>query len=175
LTSENMLYIAKSAVSENDSPLVTMNISTKEIVPAAFEGNVVFSLSFDEENAEFLYGIVVSNSNGTSNSKVFSYNLNSKKTTELLRLADEDSSAFTVLYTPVIYTNLGKNQVYACNTETKKNMLYRRSSSLPLKVERIGSRIAVLNRNGSISWYTTTSQAAETDWYLTVNNEWFER
>ena len=108
LTSEDMLYIAKSAVSENDSPLVTINISTKEIVPAAFEGNVVFSLSFDEENAEFLYGIVVSNSNGTSNSKVFSYNLNSKKTTELLRLADEDSSAFTVLYTPVIYTNLGK-------------------------------------------------------------------
>ena len=72
------------------------------------------------------------------------------------------------------YTNLGKNQVYACNVETKKNMLYRRSASMPIKMVCNGNRIAILNRNGSISWYTTNSQAILADWYLTVNGEWFE-
>ncbi|MCR5218348.1 WD40 repeat domain-containing protein [Treponema sp.] len=174
ILADGTMYVAKSAVSESDSCLISVNTSTKETAPVNFEGNVVFSLSYDYENPDYLYGIVI-NSSGSSTSKVFSLDIDSGKTQDLLRLADEDNSAFTVLYTPVIYTNLGKNQVYACNVESRKNMLYRRSSSLPLKVERIGSRIAVLNRNGSISWYTTTSQAAETDWYLTVDNSWYER
>lgn len=174
IVNDGSMYIAKSSLEENDSCLIKVNIETKETAAVNFEGNVAFSLSYSEEKADSLYGIIIDSSSAQA-SKVFSLNIYTGESEELLRLSDEDSTAFSILYPPVLYTNLGKNQVYACNIDSKKNMLYRRSSSLPLKVEQIGNRIAVLNRNGSISWYTTSSQAAETDWYLTVDNEWFER
>ena len=110
----------------------------------------------------------------SSQTVFFSYSPDSKTSSALLRLNEEDTSAFTALYYPVIYTNLGKNQVYACTTTTRKNQVMRRSASMPIKVERCDKRIAILNRNGSISWYNSTSQSPLSDWYLTVSGEWME-
>ncbi len=174
---EEYLYVAKTSTQSSDSPLISVNIQTKETVPIKIPGNVVFSLSYDyDSNRKNVYGIVIKSQSqsDTNVTEVFSYNPSTKTLTTLLRLSDEDSSAFTALHYPRVYTNLGKNQVYSCNVETKKNMVYRRSASMPMKMVQNGSRIAILNRNGSISWYTTNSQAITADWYLTVNGEWFE-
>ena len=92
----------------------------------------------------------------------------------MLRLSDEDTSAFTSLYAPYLYTNIGRNQVYVCNINTRQNMTLRRSASMPVKAECTSQRVAVLNHNGSISWYAPNSQTILKDWYLTVDGDWFE-
>lgn len=174
---ENYLYVAKTSTGGTDSPLISVNIHTKETVPLRLPGNVAFSLSYDYDSSrKNVYGVIIRpQTGGESNvTEVFSYHPATKSISTLLRLADEDTTAFTALHWPQVYTNLGKNQVYACNVETKKNMLYRRSASMPIKMVRSGNRIAILNRNGSISWYTSTSQAITADWYLTVDGDWFE-
>ncbi len=174
---ENYLYVAKTSTGGTDSPLISVNIHTKETVPLKMPGNVAFSLSYDYDSSrKNVYGVIIRpETQGEGNvTEVFSYNPATKVLNTLLRLADEDTTAFTTLHYPYVYTNLGKNQVYACNVETKKNMLYRRSASMPIKMVRSGNRIAILNRNGSISWYTSTSQAITADWYLTVDGDWFE-
>jgi hypothetical protein len=45
---------------------------------------------------------------------------------------------------------------------------------MPSKTVCAGNRLAVLNRNGSISWYNPNSQNLLADWYFTVSGEWFE-
>lgn len=175
LIDEKNLYVAKTSTSENDSPIATVDITTGETAPLNFNGNVAFSLCYDYDNSRSaLYGIVIRMQNGSAVTEVFSYSPDSKTSSALLRLNEEDTSAFTALYYPVIYTNLGKNQVYACTTTTRKNQVMRRSASMPIKVERCDKRIAILNRNGSISWYNSTSQSPLSDWYLTVSGEWME-
>ncbi len=175
LIDENTLFVAKTETGANDSPLISVNINTKETVPMRFNGNVAFSLSYDSgsEN-KMIYGINIKNSNNSFTTELFSYNPATKIYTAILRLNDQDGDAFTYLNSNVVYTNLGKNQVYACNTATKKNFVYKRSASLPVKTMCAGNTVAILNHNGSISWYNTNSQTSLGDWYLQVNGEWFE-
>ena len=175
LIDENTLFVAKTGTGVNDSPLISVNINTKETVPMRFTGNVAFSLSYDYDGEnKMLYGINIKNSNNSFTTELFSYNPLTKIYTAILRLNDQDSDAFTYLNSPVIYTNLGKNQIYACNSASKKNFVYKRSASLPVKTKCVGNTVAILNHNGSISWYNTNSQISLGDWYLQVSGEWFE-
>lgn len=175
LLDEDTLYVAKTSSGAGDATLVSVSITTRETVPVKIPGNVAFSLSYDYNSpGSPVYGILIRAQNGSNVTEVFGYNPVSRNISTLLRLTDEDSDAFTSLHFPRVYTNLGKNQIYACNVETKKNMVYERSASMPMKMEASGSKIAILNRNGSISWYSQNVKGSLADWYLTVNGEWFE-
>lgn len=175
LIDDNTLYVAKTSTGSNDSPLISVNIQTKETVPLKFTGNVAFSLSYDYERPNSpVYGIAIKTLNGRPSTEVFSYSPSSKLYKAMLRLSDEDTSAFTSLYAPYLYTNIGRNQVYVCNINTRQNMTLRRSASMPVKAECTSQRVAVLNHNGSISWYAPNSQTILKDWYLTVDGDWFE-
>ena len=45
---------------------------------------------------------------------------------------------------------------------------------MPLKVAGNGNRIAVLNRNGSVSWYNPDTSNVLSDWNMTADGQWSE-
>ena len=171
-------YISKSALSSTDSALISVNIQTGETVPLKTKGSVIFSLSNDENQPNDLYGILMVHQKDDSyTTEVFSYNTNTKFLKSLISINDEDSSAFTQMNgTEQLYTNIGKNQVYSFNTKTTRSIAYMRSASIPVKITTPAQNnyVAILNRDGSISWYLKNAQTAISNWYLTTENSWWE-
>ena len=169
------VYVAKTSAVEPTTPLVQVNISTKETVPLKITGAIAYSMSYDESKAGSpIYGITVTTQDSGSLTKVFSFSPSDKTLTNLLQLSDEDPNAFTALHYPILYTNIGKSNVRSYNLESRSSFQYKRSASMPVKMESANDKIAVLNRDGSISWYNSDSPAVLADWYLTVDGQWFE-
>ena len=135
------------------------------------KGNVAFALSVQDNN---IYGISIQSQDNTKKTIVFKFNIISKMTTSILRLNDEDSDAFTYLRYPFLYTNIGKDTIRSCNLSTNSNFQFRRSASLPIKVCQNATRVVVLNKDGSISWYNSDKSPVLADWYLTRDGNWFE-
>lgn len=175
LYNDTDLYVAKTSAVDPATPLIQVNIVTKETVPLKISGTLAYSLSHDSsrENSP-IYGITVTVNEDDSVTKVFSFSPSEMSLTNLLQLKDEDPNAFTYLNYPLLYTNIGKNNIRSYNLETRENVQLKRSASMPIKIEVSGSRIAVLNRDGSISWYDSNSSKVIADWYLTNNGDWFE-
>ena len=71
-------------------------------------------------------------------------------------------------------TDIGSEKVYSYDLSRKKSRYYGRSASLPVKAVQNGECIAVLNRDGSISWYDTEKTEVLADWYLTKDGTWYE-
>ena len=175
LINEDTVYVAKSAVSATDSPLVSVNIRTRETVALKLKGNVVFSLSNAPQETGDIYGIVIETlADDSSSTEVFAYSPESKTLKTLLKINDEDGSAFTSLSYPYLYTNIGKNQIYAHNIKTSRNITYKRASAMPMKLSGNKNNTAILNKDGSISWYRPNSQAVLSNWYLTIDNNWLK-
>ena len=165
------LYVAKAVVNANDAALLSVNISTKETVPVRTGGTVAFSLSYG--SGKTLYGVeIVAKANDEYQTQVFSYDSATKSFRSLLSLNDEDSSAVTQLNGDKLYTNIGRTQVYAYNLKTNRSSSYRRSAALPVKAVGNASILAVLNQNGSISWYDERSKQAVSSWYLSDEGTW---
>ena len=121
-----------------------------------------------------IYGIVLQSNDNVQTTYVYSYNTTTEKPTNLLKFAEEDSEAFTYIYGNILYTNIGKNKLYCYNMTTKKNFSYNRSASIPKRVAQNGSRVVILNDNGSISWCGTGNASLQADWYLTTDEQWYE-
>ena len=175
LYNENDLYVSKTLAVEPKTALVQVNVSTKETVALKITGEIAYSMSYDEtqEGSPF-YGITVTTQDDKTYTKVFSYSPSQKILTNLLQFSDEDPNAFTTLYYPNLYTNIGKSNVRSYNITTRKNFQYKRSASMPVKFVSAGERAAILNRDGSISWYNSDSPSVLADWYLTIDGQWFE-
>lgn len=171
LTKDGNIYIAKSAATNPQVPLLIVNPNTYETVPLKIKGNVAYALSTDGEN---IYGINVISDDTGRNTYVFSYNVFSKQMTNLLKFADEDPDAFTYLNGNNLFTNIGKNKVYCYNISTKKRFAYNRSASIPKSICQNKKRAVILNNNGSISWCNTTDAKLLADWYLTNDEQWYE-
>ena len=177
LYTENDLYVAKSSGSSPNVPLIYVNVKTQETVPLSLKGNVAYSLTYDyaKTNSE-IYGITIY-TDATSKkltTSVFAYKPQTKTSRNLLSIVDEDSEAFTALSNNILYTNIGKTQVRSYNISTHRDFLYRRSASMPIKTVKNQTRMVVLNRDGSISWYNPTLNTVLADWYLTTDGNWFE-
>ena len=171
LCDDGNLYIAKSAASNPQVPLISVNPDTYETVPLSLKGNVSFGLSTD---GHLIYGIVLQSNDNVQETYVYSFNTATGKPTNLLKFAEEDSEAFTYIYGNILYTNIGKNKLYYYNMTTKKNASYNRSASIPKSVAQNGSRVVILNDNGSISWCSSNNASIIADWYLTTDEQWYE-
>ena len=171
LADDGKLYIGKSAHTAPNSALLCVDIQTMETVPLSINANVAYGFSTD---GKFIYGIKIEEVNGVDTTFVFSFNTVTKSSANILKFADEDPEAFTILDNGTLFTNIGKNKVYSYNLAKKKRFSFNRSASIPLKVTANGKRVVILNRDGSISWCNTTSQNLLANWYLTVDNQWFE-
>ena len=167
----NTLYIAKSAATSPVSPLLCINLTTKETAPVDIDGNVIYSLSSTDT---VMYGIAVKTYRDTKKTVLFEYNPVRQQITTLLSLADEDTDAFTYFHNNEIYTDIGKDKFFSYNLLNRKTTTYNRSASLPVKVFQNTSRLVVLNRDGSVSWYNSGIQQVLADWYLTLDGNWYE-
>ena len=171
LAQNGNLYVAKSAATNPQVPLLCVNPDTLETVPLGVKGNVSYALSIKEN---MIYGInLVSDETGKT-TYVFSFNIDSKVLTNILKFSNEDSDVFTYLKGGNLFTNIGKNKVYCYNISSKKRFAYNRSSSIPVDICQNGNQVVILNSNGSISWCSPTSQTLKADWYLTNDEQWFE-
>ncbi|MCR5495098.1 MAG: WD40 repeat domain-containing protein [Treponema sp.] len=169
--SDGKLYVAKSYATNPKSALLCVDIETKETVPLNLPGNVAYALSVHNND---IYGINIISENSVKLTSVFKYNIISKSTNTLLRFKDEDSDALTYLRYPFLYTNIGKDTIRSYNLTESKNFAFRRSASLPEKVCQNASRVVILNKDGSISWYNSDRAPVLADWYLTSDGQWFE-
>lgn len=176
LINASELYVAKTRSNQTDSALISVNIKTMETVPLSIDGSVVFSLSYDFENAgtngALLYGIVISTQEEDAITRTFSFNPVTKTISYILTYPDEDTTAFTSFSTQVLFTNIGKTVVYACNLKTKRNMQYKRSSAMAVKVAPLSDKLAVLNSDGSVTWYNLNTQAVLADRVLLRSGNW---
>lgn len=168
LTDDGNLYIGKSASTNPKSPMICVNPETYETVPLAVTGNVCYALS---TQGSVIYGINLQEDNNTY---VFSYNTKTKKVTNILKFAEEDSEAFTYLHNNNLFTNIGRNKVYCYNISTKQRFSYERTASIPLSISQNKNRVVILNDNGCISWFGDNSANLLADWYLTTDEQWYE-
>lgn len=169
------LYVAKSASSTPRSPLISVNTVTKETVMLPLDGSVAFSLSLDQENnSNVIYGIQATSQGSNTQTTIFAFYPERKTSTAIMKVAGEDVNAFLTMYGSTIYTNIGKSQIRSYDTKQRREVQLNRSASLPLKLARSGNRIAVLNRDGSISWYNAGNGTVLADWYMTTEKQWFE-
>lgn len=171
LCADGKLYVSKSYATNPRSSLLCVDLTTRETVPMNLSGNVAFALSVQDNN---IYGISIQSQDNTKRTIVFKFNIVSKLTTSILRLNDEDSEAFTYLKYPYLYTNIGKDTIRSCNLTANSNFQFKRSASLPIKVCQNATRVVILNKDGSISWYNFNQAQVLADWYLTRDGNWFE-
>ena len=167
------LYIAKSAATNPPSPFIFVDTVTKEVVPIDMKGNVAYSLNC-EAGSRGIYGIRVAEYSGNSKTELFTFNPETKNSSIIFSINDEDPNAFIKLYQNFIYTNIGKDQIMSYNSQTRRQLHFKRSASLPLKIERNSDRLVILNRDGSISWYNPSLASVIVDWYMTTEGQWYE-
>ncbi|MBQ3025598.1 MAG: hypothetical protein IJD23_09875 [Spirochaetaceae bacterium] len=168
--SEN-LYVAKTAVTNPTSALINININTKETVPHPVKGDIMFSLEIQNKNdVKQIYGVSVTTSNGKKTTEIFTYTPTTKSYAPLLQWADEDTSAFVNVINGVIYTNIAKSGARSLNLNTKKSALLKRSASLPKAIVGNKTHLATVNQDGSITWYSTSTNAKLENWNLTAEN-----
>ncbi len=166
-----LVYIAKSAATNPQTPLLTVNPETMETVPLSIKGNVTYALSTDGKT---IYGLNIISDDTGRNTYVFSFNVYTKQMTNILKFAEEDAEAFTYLNGNNLFTNIGRNKVYCYNLSSKKRFAYNRSASIPRTLCLNSRRAVILNSNGSISWCGTMDSKLLADWYLTKDNQWYE-
>ena len=166
-----LIYIAKSAATNPQTPLLTVNPQTMETVPLSIKGNVTYALSTDGKT---IYGLNIISDDTGRNTYVFSFNVYTKQMTNILKFAEEDAEAFTYLSGNNLFTNIGRNKVYCYNLSTKKRFSYNRSASIPKTICTNSRRAVILNSNGSISWCGTADSKLLADWYLTKDDQWYE-
>ena len=168
----NDLYVAKSSASSPNVPLLHINARTKETVPLSVKGTFAYSLNFDEASNK-IYGIVIE-SDKEDKTSVFEFDLGTKASRTLIKTREEDIDAFMVLSGDNLYTNVGKTNARSFNTRTKRDFLYRRAESMPLKVVNNNGMIMVLNRNGSLSMYNEELNIVKLTLYLDLDGQWNE-
>ncbi|WP_147614669.1 WD40 repeat domain-containing protein [Treponema pectinovorum] len=179
LYSETDLYIAKTSATTPQVPLLYVNTRTKETVPLNVRGNVAYSLVYNQdmqsgEKSE-IYGILISsNAQNRAITSLFSFNPSTNSFRTLVNENSEDANAICYLSFPVLYTNMGKSRIRSYNLVARRNFEYKRSASLPLKIAKNETRLVILNRDGSISWYNPDMNNVLADWYLTTDGQWFE-
>lgn len=174
LITDSMLYVSKASASGMDSPVVMKSLNSGETASIKVDGSISYAVTGDSSEEKNVYGLVMKDISGTVISQVFQYFPSQRKSRVILSYNQEDQDAFVKVVGNTLYTNLGKNQVYAYDIETGLVKVYRRTSSLPRKIACTADRIAFLNDDGGISWYNPLSQTAISQWYLGVDGKWIE-
>lgn len=174
MASSKLVYVAKSASGEIDSALISKNLSTGETVPLKVDGYASFAVDADMSADKNIYGLALADYEGNTVTQVYQYYPAQRKSKILLRFNSEDMNAFVQLESSVLYTNLGKAQIYAYELESGKVRVYRRTSSLPKKMAVSDEHLVFLNGDGGLAWYNPASQTALSQWYLNTEGTWIE-
>lgn len=175
LANDGAAYVAKSDATNPPAPLIRVDMATGETTPVPVAGNVAFGLSAHEN---LVYGICVQENGEAKRTFIFKVDTETKQTGTAAIFNGEYADAFTYLYYPALYTNIGQtvgqHTIRSINLSDNKNVIFNRSASMPSKISRNAERTVILNRDGSISWYEPGRPNVLADWYLTKAGQWFE-
>ncbi len=162
------LYVAKALVGLTDSSFVRVNTRTKETVPLLKSGFSSCAICCDaSSSSNHIFGIVLHDENHAKSSDVFDYDPVAKTTKILFTASGNDLKVFIASKGSEVFTNLGKNFISSYNNENNEVLVYRRGTSIPSKIELLASgKIAVVNEDGSISWYEKANRSPVSQWYL---------
>ena len=170
LFSDTELFIAKTASSTPKSPLIQVDVQTLENVSLPITGEVSFGLSNGTIGGNVFYGVLYSSENNQT--QIYSYSPSTKQCSAIMTWEQEDTEAFTWFNNGILYTNIGKDQIYGINIRTRKGIVYKRFAALPVKTTGNNNLLLVLNRDGSVSWYNAKSNTLYASWYITLTGEW---
>lgn len=173
LLQDNNIYVAKTSATNPKSAMISINLNTQETVQLSVSGDIIFSLTFDNtQDTSNIYGISVSTIDKRK-TELFKYSTKLKQYTPLMQWADEDTEAFTFINSDSIFTNIGKTNLRIYNIKTKKVSQIKRSASLPKKVSGTSKKMAILNKDGSLTWYIQTGSSSKISTsYLSKDNHW---
>ena len=167
LVDSNMIYVAKTRVTNPNSALISINMTTKETVPISINGEIMFSLTKKTPTSKIIYGISNEIKEGKKLTKIFSYATDTKKYETKIQWGDEDSTAFLKFINGMLYTNIGKTGTISLDLSNKKKSQLKRSASLPDQIAGNKMYVATLNKDGSITWYNSASNTRIETWYYT--------
>jgi hypothetical protein len=169
LYSTGDLIVAKSTTDNPPTPLIRVNIATREIVRIGFDADVTFTLSVDPANEMgAVYGIRI-DSKKSARTAIFSYLPESDWFSQILQSAEDAPQSFIACYDGILYTNLGGNSITAYDIFSRKQTPLQRAAALPQKIIKTGEMLAVLNQDGSISWYNPQNPVPEETWHLKLD------
>lgn len=170
LFSDNYLYVAKTASTTPKSPLIKVDTQTLETVSLPLTGEVSFGLSAGSEGGNVFYGVLYSSE--TKQTQIYAYSPSSNQSSAIMTWNEEDTQAFTWFNNGILYTNIGKDQIYGINIRTRKGFVYKRFAALPMKTTGNNNLLLVLNKDGSVSWYNAKNNTLYSSWYITLSGEW---
>ncbi|MGI5172005.1 WD40 repeat domain-containing protein [Treponema sp. OMZ 840] len=174
LYTPEQLYAAKSSAAHPKTPLIQIDPSTKETTALMDGIDIMFSLSQDDSKKGPVYGVSLTAASSAGKTEIFAFFPETKQYKTIFKWADEDNNAFTWVKNGTLFTNIGKTQIHAYNIAENKDTLLERTASLPVKITGTDSVLAVLNKDGSISWYDADTKQLYKNWYITVDGEWLE-
>lgn len=170
LFSDTDLYVAKTASTNPKSPLIQVDTQTLETVSLPVTGEVSFGLSNGTSGGNVFYGVLYSSEE--KQTQIYAFYPSTKQCSPIMTWNEEDTQAFTWFNNGILYTNIGKDQIYGINIRTRKGFVYTRFAALPVKTTGNNNLLLVLNKDGSVSWYNAKSNTLYSSWYITLSGEW---
>ena len=164
----DMLAVAKTASSNPPSPLVLVNLKTRETVPTKMDGDIAVSL---EENSGYLFGSRLISAGDGYTTSVFCMGVKALALKELAASAKEESDAFVRADFPLVFTKVGSKDISVINAKSLKKHSLKSGSSFALDLCKCGGRLASLNEDSSITWYNVEQPIPLAQWYVDSKNQ----
>ncbi|MBR7080417.1 MAG: hypothetical protein IKI40_07850 [Treponema sp.] len=174
IVNSNTIYVAKANTGNKDSSVISVGINSKETLALKTPGFIAFDLFLDSGKSGNLYGITLESIGSSTVTHAFSFNSAERKSMIMFQHNQEDSESFIKVEYPVVYSNLGNNQIYAYDVESGRTKIYRRTASAPVKMAMHKDKFICLNADGGLTWYKVDSLTPISQCYLTSNNELVE-
>lgn len=159
---DTSLFISKSAATNPRTPLIEIDIDTKETVILPLDNDFIYALDqSNEENNPYIYGLSISSNANNFSTELFYYHKDRKTYTSILRLQDENINAFLSIQDSILYTNLGKTDIRMIDLKNYRTQVLAKTKVLPEKIKAIGKRTLILNQDGTITWYQSNKLLKE--------------
>lgn len=178
LVSIESLIVSKSSTSRSPHPLLHIHTRTRETVPLPVQGELSFGLQPSPQNPHELLVFLVQ-AEGQSRTelvriKIEGDDITSTTVDKKAVYPDEDLKALLFVENNAVLTNLGKGSLVEIDLRTLRQYPLERGYALPLKPEVLGSYMASLNYDGSLSWYRRSSRSLISTGYLSEDTFWIE-
>ncbi|MBP5442002.1 MAG: hypothetical protein J6Y60_02060 [Treponema sp.] len=174
IVNSNTIYVAKANTGVKDSSVLSVGIQSKETLALKTPGFIAHDLYLDSGKSNRLFGITLESIGSSTVTHVFSFNPADRKSSILFQFNQEDFDSSIQVEYPIVYSNIGNNQIYAYDMETNRVKIYGRTASAPVKTATIKDKLVSLNADGGLTWYKTSSETPVSQCYLSGSGELIE-
>ena len=168
LIDQNTLAVAKTASSNPPSPLVLVNIKTRETVPVKMDGDITVHL---EESGGYLFGSRLTAAGGGYTTSAFCMGTKSLACKELAESAKEEADAFIRADFPLAFTRVGSKDISVIDVKTLKKRTLKSGSSFALDIFVCAGRLASITEDSSVTWHNVEQAIPIAEWYIDGKNQ----